>query len=133
MKKVLIGAIALLATTAIPAMAADMAVKAPPVVAPVPTWTGFYIGVNGGGAWGSVDPSARDIGPFPDGFFAAGNIPAVNLGGSQGFNASGGLVGGQIGYLFQTGKAIFGVEASFDWTSFKGSRTIGPTVYPVTP
>ena len=34
--------------------AADMAVKAP-IIAPVvvaPTWTGFYLGIGGGTAWG---------------------------------------------------------------------------------
>ena len=63
MRSHLIGAIALLALGVAPAMAADMPVKAMPAAPPVPTWTGFYIGVNGGGAWGSVDPNVRDIGP----------------------------------------------------------------------
>src|SRR5262249_44475616 len=99
----------------------------------VPSWTGFYIGINGGGAWGNISGIANDLGPFPDRFFATANIPAVTSGGSQSFNASGGLVGGQIGYLYQAGKAIFGIEASFDWTNFRGSLTTGPTVYPVTP
>jgi outer membrane immunogenic protein len=113
------------------ARAADMLVKAHPVVPPPPTWTGFYIGINGGGAWGRVDPSASD--PGPDSFFARPNVPAVLTGASQSFNMSGALAGGQIGYLFQSGPAIFGVEASFDWTSLKGSASNGPTVYPVTP
>ena len=30
----------------------QMAVKAP-VYAPVYNWTGFYVGINGGGAWGT--------------------------------------------------------------------------------
>ena len=38
------------------AMAADMAMKARPTVAPVMTWTGFYAGINGGGAF-MDDPS----------------------------------------------------------------------------
>src|SRR5262249_359016 len=75
----------------------------------------------------------RDIGPFPDGFFAAGNIAAVTSGASQSINASGGLAGGQIGYLFQSGRAILGVEAAFDWTNFRGSLTTGPTLYPAPP
>ena len=45
------------------AHAADLPVKAPPIVAPAPSWTGWYIGVNGGGAWGTVNPSAADFGP----------------------------------------------------------------------
>jgi outer membrane immunogenic protein len=47
---------ALVATTlALPALAADIPVKAvraaPPII--VDHWTGFYIGVNGGYSWGS--------------------------------------------------------------------------------
>jgi outer membrane immunogenic protein len=115
------------------AYAADMPLKAPPAAAPAPTWTGWYIGINGGGAWGSVDPSALDIGP--DSFFAGANVPAVVAGASQHFNMSGGLAGGQIGYLYQAapGQAIVGVEAGFDWNGLNGSAHNGPTVYPVTP
>ena len=112
------------------ARAADMPLKAAPA-APPPTWTGFYIGINGGGAWGTVNPHAVDVGP--DSFFAGANVPAVVAGASQSFNTSGALAGGQIGYLFQSGTAIFGVEASFDWTNLRGSASNGPTVYPVTP
>src|SRR5271170_7961828 len=103
------------------AYAADMPLKAPPAAAPAPTWTGWYIGINGGGAWGSVDPSALDIGP--DSFFAGANVPAVVAGASQHFNMSGGLAGGQIGYLYQAapGQAIVGVEAGFDWNGLNGS------------
>jgi outer membrane immunogenic protein len=131
MKKLLISAIALLAINTVPAVAADTAVKALPVAAPVPTWTGFYIGINGGGAWGTIDGTARDIAPPPDLFFAPGNIPAVNAGGTRSFNTSGGLAGGQIGYLVQAGKAIFGIEASVDWADFRGSTTSGFILYPL--
>jgi outer membrane immunogenic protein len=113
------------------AYAADMPLKAPPAAPPAPTWTGWYIGINGGGGWGSVDPSASDVGP--DLFFAAGNIPAVTAGASQHFNMSGGLAGGQMGYLYQAGPAIVGVEVGFDWSGLSGSAHNGPTTYPVTP
>ncbi len=129
MKSYLVSGIALLALCTAPAMAADMAVKALPAAAPVPTWTGFYIGINGGGGWGSIDPSVTDVGP--DAFFARGNVPAVTANGSQGLNSSGALAGGQIGYLFQGGRAILGIEASFDWTNLRGSVSNGPTLYPL--
>ncbi|MDQ4060996.1 MAG: porin family protein, partial [Pseudomonadota bacterium] len=46
----------MLAAAALPAAAADLPVRvapapAPVYVAPVFTWTGFYIGANAGGAW----------------------------------------------------------------------------------
>ncbi len=51
MKKLLLGISALVISTA-GASAADMAVKAQPLPpAPIMSWTGCYVGVNGGGAW----------------------------------------------------------------------------------
>src|SRR5215475_10928541 len=51
MQRGLLGiAIASILTTG--AFAADMPLKAPPIVPPVYTWTGFYAGLNGGYSWG---------------------------------------------------------------------------------
>jgi len=130
MKRLLIAAATL--AFAGSAFAADMSVKAPPaMMAPAPSWTGWYIGINGGGVWGTTDPSVTDIGP--DSFFALANVPAVTANGSQNFHNSGGLAGGQIGYLYQMGPAILGLEAGIDWMGLSGSTSNGPTVYPVTP
>jgi outer membrane immunogenic protein len=112
------------------AQAADMPIKAAPMAAPA-GWTGWYIGVNGGGGWGSVSPDVTNIGP--NSFFAVANIPAVTGNGSQHFHTSGALAGGQIGYLFQAGRGIFGFEVAGDWTDIKGSVSNGPTTYTVTP
>lgn len=104
------------------ALAADMPVKAPPAV-PVCNWCGFYIGVNGGGAWGTKDTSltaANSAVPF----YAAINIPGVDAAGSDRIRNSGGLAGGQVGYLWQVNKAIIGVEAGIDWMNLRGSRSI---------
>ena len=38
-----------------PALAADLPVKAPPPYIPPVTWSGFYIGVQGGGGFGTLD------------------------------------------------------------------------------
>ena len=51
MKKLALAAAAIFALFAGPASAADMAVKARPVVAPVFSWTGFYAGLNAVGGW----------------------------------------------------------------------------------
>lgn len=124
MRRIVLAA-AMLALTGT-AQAADMPLKAPPMGA---SWTGWYIGMNGGGAWGRVSPSVTDIGP--DAFFAVGNVAAVTGNGSQPFNTSGGLVGGQIGYLFQAGRTILGFEVAGDWADIKGSVSNGPTLYPL--
>lgn len=104
MKRLLVAGIALAALSAL-AQAADLPpapqsyYKAPAFVPPY-SWTGFYLGVNGGGALGQ---SKWD---------SAGS-----------FDISGGLVGGTIGYNYQYSRAVFGVEGDIDWTSIRGSTT----------
>ena len=48
MKKLLLAGIAVAAFCGVPALAADMAFKAPPPPAPAFSWAGFYLGINGG-------------------------------------------------------------------------------------
>ena len=40
-----------------------MAVKAPPPPAPVYSWTGWYVGVNGGYGWGNTSGDVREFDP----------------------------------------------------------------------
>ena len=75
-----------------------------PVYAPIYNWTGFYLGINGGGAWG------RSSWDFPGG--STGN-----------FDLSGGLIGGTAGYNYQAGRAVFGIEGDIDWADIRGSST----------
>ena len=104
MKKFLLGTVGLVALgMAAPAVAADMPVKAaPPVpyIAPMYNWSGFYIGVNGG--WGSSRNRYEWTGP---GVFAL----------AYGADATGGTIGGQIGYNWQAGSWVFGLEAQYNW------------------
>ncbi|MBR0757916.1 porin family protein [Bradyrhizobium jicamae] len=111
MKKFLLGTVALVALAA-PASAADLAArpytKAPPMVAAVYDWTGFYVGANGG--WGS---SRKCWDAVPLGIFI----------GSEGcHDATGGVAGGQIGYRWQAGTWVFGLEAQGNWADLRGSN-----------
>ena len=113
MKKFLLGTVALIAFAA-PAAAADLAArpytKAPPApIAVVYDWSGFYIGANGG--WGS----SRKCWDFVD---AAGVFVAAE--GCH--DADGGTVGGQIGYRWQAGTWVFGLEGQGNWADFQGSN-----------
>ena len=88
------------------ATAADLSVaplyKAPPpAMAPAYNWSGFYLGINGGGGWGhsNWDTSSDRIG------------------------LSGGLVGGTAGYNWQIGRAVLGLEGDIDWANLKGTNT----------
>jgi outer membrane immunogenic protein len=113
MKKFLLVTSSLIALgAAAPASAADMAArpytKAPPMVAAVYDWTGFYIGANGG--WGS-SRNSWDAVPPNFGFGAEGS-----------HDATGGTVGGQIGYRWQAGTFVFGLEAQGNWADLSGSN-----------
>jgi outer membrane immunogenic protein len=111
MKKILLGTLGLFAIAA-PAVAADLPARTykapPPMVMPVYDWTGFYIGANGGwgdsrNCWGIVPVAGALI---PDGCLSK----------------SGGLIGGQVGYRWQMGQAVFGLEAQGDWANFNSSH-----------
>ena len=104
----------LLATTAFAgaAMAADMparmATKAP--MAPPPyNWTGFYVGLNAGGSWGTQDNALVTI---------TGVTAATNSNNLNGF-----IGGGQIGYNWQMNQWVFGLEADFQGSSQKDDGT----------
>ncbi|HML08773.1 MAG TPA: outer membrane protein [Xanthobacteraceae bacterium] len=69
-------------------------------------WTGFYVGINGGGAFGISDWSS---------------VPDLTSGRSD---ISGGQVGGTAGYNLQTGEPyVLGVEADLDWSSVHGTAS----------
>jgi outer membrane immunogenic protein len=91
------------------ATAADLSTpyyKAPPLA--TFGWTGWYVGVNGGGGWGQTSHTAA-IAP---GFASptTGN-----------FGTSGGLVGGTVGYNYQFGQWLVGGEADLDWSNIQGT------------
>ncbi|WFU68471.1 outer membrane beta-barrel protein [Bradyrhizobium sp. CB2312] len=114
MNKILIGAIGAMALSlSAPASAADLAARPytkapPPVVATVYDWSGFYIGINGGGG------SARKCWDF------------VGVGGAlfgEGcHSATGGTAGGQVGYRWQSANWVFGLEGQGNWADFSGDN-----------
>ena len=110
MKKLLLASVGMLALGIASASAADVArrvvrpVAQPVYVAPF-TWTGAYVGINGGYGWGNSSFSA----PLPSGSF----------------DTSGGLVGGTLGYNWQVNQIVFGVEGDIDASWIKGSGICG--------
>jgi len=123
MKKLLLAGAAFCALIA-PAMAADMPAQAPvytkaPPPVPVFSWTGFYIGGNAGGAWGSDGiATTQSIGP---GFFAIDGA-AIAAAASPNINPSGFTGGVQAGYNLQTGNWVWGIEVDFESLGLKGSN-----------
>jgi outer membrane immunogenic protein len=96
-----------------PAFAADMALKAPPLVpAPqAPSWTGFYIGADAGAAFWS--PDQRLIGAFPS--VVGTQLDPVDFSPGRQSGAVGGFL---AGYNWQFNPNwLVGVEGDFNWTS----------------
>jgi outer membrane immunogenic protein len=134
------GAMALAIMVAAPAssFAADMLVKAPPIVAAY-NWTGFYVGANVGGGWKdrNFDFTANDAASAA--LFDPG--PPFGLNGAPrpvSFKPSGALGGVQAGYNWQWDRNwLVGAEADFSWANIKGSGSANavmagqPTIIPV--
>jgi outer membrane immunogenic protein len=106
-----------------PALAADLPRAVPakaPVLVAVPTWTGWYAGLNAGYGWGgeaihiSGDPAVTvAIG------IANGVVPSTIAKDLKGF-----IGGGQVGYNHQFGQWMLGVEADIQWSDIKRNQTI---------
>jgi outer membrane immunogenic protein len=104
------------------ASAADMAVKALPApVLVAPSWTGWYIGVNAGGNWGTSNGSTSEFCSNAGGScYIPSYTAAINLlGAAQRFNTSGFTGGIQGGYNWQSGNWVVGFETDFE--SFRSS------------
>jgi outer membrane immunogenic protein len=101
---IVVGAVAPAVAADLPARAPAPYTKAPAIVQAAYDWSGFYIGINGGGATSRLDWNA-------DGFGDEGS-----------HNATGGTVGGQVGYRWQLSSWVFGVEAQGNWADFTGSN-----------
>jgi opacity protein-like surface antigen len=79
--------------------------KAPvkaPVSAGAPNWTGFYVG-----AFAGADDGGAKV-----------EFPGIGAAGPQ---VAGALVGGTVGYNYQVGSWVLGVEGDAGWTNARGS------------
>jgi len=132
MKRLLLAGLAF-SVLIMPAMAADMPLKAPP---PPPTWTGLYWGVNVGWIGSSqynITNTGTDTGLGGLGTaLALGVIPR-----SITVSHSGMFGGGQIGYNWQIDPSwVWGVEADFQGTTANGSTgtvsQVGGVLFPDT-
>ena len=86
-----------------------------PVVAPVFTWTGCYIGGNAGGKWIAHRETSVTVGSST---FVFDNNDNSGNGAFTG--------GGQVGCNYQTGQFVFGIEGDFDYFHRSESFTVGP-------
>ncbi len=109
MKKYLLASVAALGLVAAgAASAADLPSRKGPIAAPVYmppafSWTGFYVGGNAGYGWGNVNAN---------GF--------ANVGDLDGF-----VGGGQIGYNYQMGQFVLGLEADLQFADLSSGNNLG--------
>lgn len=109
MKKYLLASVAALGLVAAgAASAADLPSRKGPIAAPVYmppafTWTGFYVGANAGYGWGNVNAN---------GF--------ANVGDLDGF-----VGGGQVGYNYQMGQFVVGLEADLQAADLSSGSNLG--------
>lgn len=93
------------------AHAADLPRPAPLVSAPAFTWAGLYLGANVGAGWGTKEWASTSV------------LTQTNYG------MNGALAGGQIGYNWQAGWVVLGVEADANWADLKGKGSIWASTY----
>jgi outer membrane immunogenic protein len=100
-----------------PSLAADLSRPAPapyraPAVAPAPvfSWSGFYVGGNVGYGWARSTADVTFLG-------ATTRIESQNLSGAVG--------GGQVGFNWQTGMLVLGVEGDLQWSGQKSTVAVG--------
>jgi outer membrane immunogenic protein len=113
MKK-LLASTSLLILSSAAVSAADLAVKAPPYVAPVQvfSWTGCYVGVHAGAGTMRDSFSQDNVAPESGVFGSGGDTHGTG---------TGGLAGGQLGCNYQDGNWVFGVEGEGYWSGIKSS------------
>src|SRR5450756_903204 len=88
-----------------PALGADLPIysKAPPTATPLYDWSGFYVGVFGGGGYGNHNLN-NALGPAGFANFT------VN------YSSTGGIAGGEAGYNVQSGNIVGGIEVDGFWS-----------------
>lgn len=104
------------------AVAADMRmpVKAPPAAAPIATWSGPYAGISFGAALN--ESRFTDLDQF---FFLLPGGPNNEFWNDT---HAAFTVGGLLGYNWQVGGVVFGIEGDWNWVSGKATATIPSTI-----
>ena len=103
-----------------PALAADLPIpfkNEMPQSYPPARWTGFYIGINGGGGLG---PTSQTLTVDP-------LIAALGVSTTGTYEVGGALLGATLGYNRQAGSWVLGIEGDIDWSSIGGQVT-GPVM-----
>lgn len=130
MKKLLLSSVAVISLATIGPSHAEERPPADTAPAPAPAarWSGFYAGINVGATRGSFDPStATGGGNF---LHNPHNLAAIDAAGRQEIKPTGFTGGSQIGYNWQAGRLVLGVEADLNYVHLNGAASSGAVHYP---
>ncbi|MCC7347444.1 MAG: porin family protein, partial [Variibacter sp.] len=107
MRKAIFTAAAALTLVSGSALSADLSYRKAPTPAAVVAqnfdWSGLYVGIQGGYGWGHVNWTYNGIGTTAN------------------HDTGGGLFGGTLGYNWQSGNWVFGIETDGAWAHISGS------------
>jgi outer membrane immunogenic protein len=129
MIKALIGFATIVALIETPALAADMALKAPLIPSQIYSWSGCHVGGTVGGALGRSTYSATPTGDFPtpDPIGEPSIIPNLSAITTGALNPSSVIGGGDIGCDWQINSVVIGLVGDFSgWNLSKSSALTGP-------
>lgn len=90
-------------------------VAAPVAFVPAFSWTGFYVGLQGGYQWASTGGSYNTV---PAG------VPVA-----YSYDPKGWLFGGHLGYNYQINQVVFGLEGDVEWSNVKRSHIAAAGIY----
>jgi outer membrane immunogenic protein len=127
MRKLLPGSVALIALGfSIPATAADLDVAAPTYKAARPVmrtydWTGFYVGGNVGGHWGSDKITTTTD---PGGGFGLAGAAAIDATSPVTLHPNGFIGGVQAGYNLEGSGGVWGIEVDANWLGGSAARAL---------
>lgn len=93
------------------------------------SWNGFYIGVNGGHAWGDSDVNFSNSCDVPTGIYCGGGARggtanAIQASGNGSLDPKGFTGGIQAGRNWQTGNIVYGLEVDFNSFNLNESRSV---------
>jgi outer membrane immunogenic protein len=108
------------------------------------SWSGCYVGANGGYGWNNGSSSYRDSNSTPDPINFIPPTPSIfgtpvlaYIPTPSGTAGSGGLAGGGAGCNWQSQQWVYGIEGDFDWANISGTSSIsansGPGQFQIGP
>jgi outer membrane immunogenic protein len=129
MNRAIVVFVAITAFTGTPALAADIALKAPSVAPQIYSWSGCYVGGSVGGSFARSSYSGNPTGDFrtPEPVGEPSIIPNLAAITAGVLNPSSAIGGGEVGCNWQIHSIVIGLESDVSgWNLSKSLTATGP-------